>query len=845
MNPDDPTLDACGCCEDPLSLTSTPPQNPPGLPALAYRVGTHGRFNSALHVGLAADSALRALATRDASDPSVALLDSWAVVLDVITFYQERIANEGFVRTATERRSILELARAIGYELRPGVAAGTSLAFTMDNVVGSPATVQLAIGTKAQSVPGQDEKPQIFETTEEIEARPTWNALLPQRFVSSLPLKLGRKKVYLTGTATGLKVGDALLFIGDERKDDPKNENWDFRRVAALATFPLSPLEGPNAGYTEITLDHGLGTFLPPVSPAQKHPEVYALRQRAAVFGANAVDWKTLPDVTKAAYLGVADPSKLTPAQKAEWPAFNLFKVSTATTHQLDLDAVYPKIVASKGWLVISTPEYQEVYRIDTAAESARSEFMVSAKTTRITLGRGENHDRFSDALRSAVIYTESEQLQFAEQPRTDDVSGGEVLIAPTVEGLKPGRLLSVAGLVASTGKAGSEVVEIKSVATTGNTTLLTFTTPLAASYLRDSVTINANVARATHGETKANELLGSGDGSRPFQRFTLKQKPLTFVSAPVPGGAESTLEVRVKGVLWHETPSFYGAQPSDRSFVTRRADDGSTTLLFGDGVTGARLPTGVNNLAATYRVGLGLAGNVDAGTITTLLSRPLGLKSVTNPIPAIGAGDPEKLEDARTNAPLTVLTLDRIVSVQDFEDFSRAFAGIGKTQATLLWNGERQLVHLTVAAADGSAVDPASDFFQNLLAGIDAARHVDQPVRVSPHTPLTFKLTARVAVDPDYVRADVFAAVKTALVDAFSFNARSFGQGVASSEILAVMQKVEGVVAVDLDLLNGKNPITHANVLARIARWHNATIEGAELLLIDADGITLTDLSL
>src|SRR5688572_17921402 len=209
----DPTLDSCGCCEGPLSLTATPPSNPPGLAALAYRVGTHGRFNASLHVGLAANAALRPLATRDSSDPSIALLDSWAVVLDVLTFYQERIANEGFIRTATERRSLLELARAIGYELRPGVAAGTSLAFTMDNVVGSPATVQLAIGTKAQSVPGQDEKPQIFETVEEIEARPAWNELRPQRFVSSLPLQLGRKKIYLDGTATGLKVGDALLFI--------------------------------------------------------------------------------------------------------------------------------------------------------------------------------------------------------------------------------------------------------------------------------------------------------------------------------------------------------------------------------------------------------------------------------------------------------------------------------------------------------------------------------------------------------------------------------------------------------------------------------------------------------
>ena len=57
-------------------------------------------------------------AARD--DPAIALLDAWAVVADVLTFYQERIANEGFLRTATERRSILELAAPDRLRAQPG-----------------------------------------------------------------------------------------------------------------------------------------------------------------------------------------------------------------------------------------------------------------------------------------------------------------------------------------------------------------------------------------------------------------------------------------------------------------------------------------------------------------------------------------------------------------------------------------------------------------------------------------------------------------------------------------------------------------------------------------------------
>ena len=69
---------------------------------------------------------------------------------DVLTFYQERIANESYLRTATERLSVLELARLIDYQLRPGVAASTYLAFTLEDAPGALGQA-LSLGTTAQS----------------------------------------------------------------------------------------------------------------------------------------------------------------------------------------------------------------------------------------------------------------------------------------------------------------------------------------------------------------------------------------------------------------------------------------------------------------------------------------------------------------------------------------------------------------------------------------------------------------------------------------------------------------------------------------------------------------------
>ena len=179
-------VNTCNCCDGLAVETPVEITNRPGLNAIAYRVGTHSQFKESLlaRISLSGQSSLKSLTTRNDTDFSIALLDAWAAVGDVLTFYQERIANESYLGTATERFSVLEMARLIGYELRPGVAAGTYLAFTLEDAPapfgpligidhsanakeGLP-PIPIKTGTKVQSVPGPGEKPQTFETTENI-----------------------------------------------------------------------------------------------------------------------------------------------------------------------------------------------------------------------------------------------------------------------------------------------------------------------------------------------------------------------------------------------------------------------------------------------------------------------------------------------------------------------------------------------------------------------------------------------------------------------------------------------------------------------------------------------------
>lgn len=312
------------------------------------------------------------------------------------------------------------------------------------------------------------------------------------------------------------------------------------------------------------------------------------------------------------------------------------------------------------------------------------------------------------------------------------------------------------------------------------------------------------NVALSTHGETVANEVLGSGDASQTFQTFRPKKTPVTFVhQAGASNGAADTLRLLISGVYWKEVEELYGNGSKDQVFTTSLDSQGMIVQL-GDGQTGAQAPTGLSNILATYRQGIGVAGNVAAGSLKTLLDRPVGLKTVMNPSAANGGADPESLDQARTNAPNTVRTLGRIVSLEDFADQARQFAGIAKAAAVSAWNGEDQVAYLTVAGVDGAqVVDPT---FSDLVADLNIRRDLNRSMRVRSYVPINIQVRAQIDVDPSRVPDAVQAAAHAALIEYLSFDNLQFGQPIHLSSIYAVLQSVPGVLAVDVLLLQFKS---------------------------------------
>jgi hypothetical protein len=385
-----------------------------------------------------------------------------------------------------------------------------------------------------------------------------------------------------------------------------------------------------------------------------------------------------------------------------------------------------------------------------------------------------------------------------------------------------------------------AEVVQVEYLEARGQAVCAHLGAPLQNVYDRLSLVIYGNVIPATHGQTVRDEVLGSGDGSQANQRFRLRQSPLTYTHAPTVSGVVTALHVLVNGVEWHAVPSLQWSARDSRNYMVRQDARGNTNVLFGDGVHGARLPSGFEQVTATYRIGLGESGNLPAGQLNQMQSALPYIEGVNNPVAAEGGLDPEDLVWARQNTPYTARTPGRIVSLSDYEDFVGRFAGIGKVQARWLRGGPRGLIQITVAGSEGQEVPEGSELYRTLLQAIDDSRDTTQPpVHLDSYEPVYFHLSARLLIDPDH-RArlrQINEDARARIVQNYAFEAGEFGREVTAARLVSLLQALPGVVAVQLMALHrsGEQPALNSVLRVRPDGWSEGQPLPAQMLVVDA----------
>ncbi len=725
-------------------------------------------------------------------------IELWAYLADILTFYQERIANEAFLPTATQRDSLLRLAELIDYRPGPGAGASTLVAFTVQK----GATVTIPAGFRVGSKASPGKTAAVFETSAATAAIADHNAIpvATVQYTNQFQrVTTGSRTVVLEGTANGLAVGDYVLVV--------ENENLSNETPSAFRLTSVSVSKKTNT--TTITWPEGRGL---PYDQSVKKVALYAFRVSAAPFGANAPQWNTLPAILTTPTTNSARPYRFDWDDSGQQAFYIPFDTS------LFLDGIYDDAKATPeapGWALLVRNSIPNAFRVTDAQTVSHTGYTLNMKVTRLTLAKIVPFMFFP--LRTTQVVAGSERLSLQNfLPVTDPVSGNTLVLAGNHPKLQSGQPVLVQGRLQSSGDTVAEFRVLDGPPMydpLADTTTVTFTNSLSNPYDPASTVLMANVVEATQGETVKDEVLGSGDGSA-FQSYALKKKPLTYLPSTDTEGSsavKSALLVTVNGVEWTEEPTLVESAAGDHHFTTTLDDSGQTTVVFGDGYSGATPPTGRDNIHARYRKGLGSSGNVGADGIQQLIDSVPGVQKVTNPQASAGGADPESSQQIRVSGPLSMSTFGRAVSADDYAALALRFPGIVKAAGVWVRRDPDTLkavaqpyIQLTVATADGTGLANTL-LARNLRSFLDKHRDPNVSLRIRDFTPVYLDVALTVDIEDGFPREATRARVQAALnpdpnpnpdgsFGYFSIGNLNFGQSIHLSALYAAVQACPGV---------------------------------------------------
>ncbi|MFN3388424.1 MAG: M20/M25/M40 family metallo-hydrolase, partial [Allosphingosinicella sp.] len=652
------------------------------------------------------------------------------------------IAARAFLRTAPEGAALQRLVALLGYRPRPAVAAAITLAAIAD--AKGPAEIPAGTQIRSKGVPGIP--PQIFETDADAIADPRLNAweLAPLR-----PTAFGGLFAFAAG-APGVLPGQTVAFL----------------------------LDGAPCGAGQVV-----------DVQATRMPD--GAEYRVATFTAwpSALTGRPLGSIELRIMTQSAGPTAFAPFDGTP-------PTGTARTQWM-LDSVYPQIAANDVVVLEASGSYSAAVvsnatiasiQLGTAAQP------VAGKVTQLTFATPVAMGRVHFRPMPAGRLTNPAAAELLPEDLLASRAGlGPV---PSLAGAEVAEMIAAGAGDAGVALAGSVSVDPRGRPTLAGTAI----TERSAELLAVPVRYHGNLIAATRGETVRDEVLGSGDSTRPWQTFRLKKKPLTYLpDATAPGGAAPELEVRVNGILWRRVESFFGVRPDERVYIVRHDAAGETDIMFGD-LT--RPPTGTRNILASYRWGAG-ADLPPPGKVTQLVGRLPGIARLVAPLEARGGADAEAADAVRQKAPRAASRSGRAVSIDDYAALTTGYAGVLAAQVQWVWVPGAQR-----AGVAAWIINESGDVSAELRAALREAGDPLIPVSVSPAVPSEHALTVEIVADPAYVAADVCTAVAETLEDAESgllapANA-AIGGALFRSRIAQVAARVEGVADVRRIVVDG-----------------------------------------
>jgi hypothetical protein len=689
----------------------------------------------------------------DENDFGVALAEAFAYMGDLINYYIDRIANESYIQTATQRQSIINLAEMLGYKASGYSAATVDVTFTSNlGYKGDVGASALTDGIAELEIP----RPPNFP-----------------------PFVTG-DVVVVTGMARSEYNGVFTVSIPSVLTDDP------FTMSYVPANYSVSNFTIPGVSITGIS---GSGTY---ITITTNVPHTLTAAQQINITG-----------VTPSAY-------NLTNATVYDVPSVTTFRIaSTLTNTYTSGGAITAKGISHSGTYITinTTVEHfikagQKVnitgvnptaYNLTNATvydvPTTKSFRIESTLTNTYTSGgtvKYSNIDAVDTITKFAIRETGSIVVPSGTQLAADVIIDSVVqqIIFSTVED-------AVLEHVTPNGQAGT----VETVAVHG-------------------VNVSTLEANAANGDNVAGELLGESDGS-PNQEFSLKNTEVdatyikvyvereegifeewsvvTHIEDSAPG--DTTYAIYIDGdenIYIRFGDGVAGAIPPRNARV-------KATYNFGAGSIG-NIPS--YSMPSIYDVPGALQRDIIMSKV-----------SVLNAVAATGGTQAESDESIRYNAPKSLRALNRAVTLEDFSNLTLQVFKVGKSNATA--TSPSSVVVYVAPQRDPASLDLTPGILPNGTLTPEIANlkssvatfladkiQIGTTVTVLEPTYVPISVTVRYSVLPQYSSTSVEATIKKTLVSEYAYANTSFAQVITPQDIENIVRSIPGVQNAVVSLL-------------------------------------------
>ncbi len=756
----------CDACDPNLNITT-------GLNSLPRQIGDFSNFRAHMLKDMLDVDALADWRPCGQEDFGLMLLEMWAYVADVQSFYDQVIANETYVRTAQQRPSLRKLVDLLGYVPRPAVAASANVAVLGDG----RQPVTLSKGLAFRTAAFDAEPPQVFELDADTTIHPLHN------FWKLAPL--ATTTLSSSGSTTSVSFGSILV-----KKDTPlKLDDIVFIRVAG----------GPNS-YKQVRTVSSIVNYEDDLG--NKYKEV-TLNQALSLRGDFAPSAVKLYRATQSGGLWTLDHISGDP--------------KAIKNDKVVLDGLYRNIKAGQ-YVVIQKASVYKWFKVvsvnevnmtlsasttDTVEDADGNDIpiaipAVTAPATGLRMNKTveETNWTYDNTNKMTLHYGLDRAGEMVMEPKSIiETSGGTStnlqLEEPVETPLNPPEVSRVQ--LMDKNEQGADIgvdidYDVPQLKLDQNSVISSMTLP---------VTAYGNTVSVSRGESVVAEILGSGDATLANQFFTLKKSPLTYINTATRDneqGVVSTLTVYVDAIAWKEVSHLYGEGPDERVYYLRTDDEGKTRIHFGDGRTGSRLLTGSNNITANYRFGAGKAAP-PAGTIDQLAKPVKGLKGVINTVAANIGDDAEPASEIRELAPRSALLLGRAISIEDMQVAAANVSGVEAAHAEWRWQENKQRPGVQVWFLGDEVSKTTVHEKLRLLSDENTSIAVDVVI------PFPLALSLDIEIDERYQDSDVLARVYDQLMDednGFLQPANmGFAQPLFRSAVFAKILSVPGTISI------------------------------------------------